>query len=175
MKNLRPLILGIIIGALATYFFCPRQAVEDSSLEIVKVIKPKGVISVDKAKALNKNWTDYREAAVDSAARKQGRNKDDRSVWWSIDDIENYIAYSKQQTDSLGYDMTGFRVYLGVYGKNAGQSKKNLTTMFMVPTVGKSIQKAGVNLFNVNMQGNGDCPTCPPLNEGTGGGGGYPQ
>ncbi len=80
----------------------------------------------------------FREAAVDSAAKKQGRNKDDRSTWWSIDDIENYIAFAKNQTDSLDYGITGIRVYLGVYGDNAGRTKKNLSTMFLVPTVKKN-------------------------------------
>ena len=173
MKKLSYIILGFLIGAFATYYLCPRQ-VQDMQAE-VKIIKPKGVITPTQAKALNNNWTKYREAAVDSAARQQGRNKDDRSTWWSLDDIENYIAYSKNQTDSLGYAMTGMRVYLGVYGKNAGQSKKDLTTMFMVPTVKKATAKASITPFSLSLQNNGDCPTCPPLNNGQGGGGSYPQ
>ncbi len=172
MKKLSFIILGFLIGALATYFFCPRQ-VED--IEDIKIIKPKGVVSPGQAKILNDNWTEYREPAVDSAARRQGRNKDDRSTWWSIDDLENYIAYSKQQTDSLGYSITGMRVYLGLYGKNAGQAKKNLTTMFIVPTVKKGKGKAGMTPFSLSFQNNGDCPECPPLNNGTGGGSGYPK
>lgn len=172
MKKLSLIIFGFIVGAFATYFFCPRQV--DDVPPMTGIVKPKGVITPDQAKALNNNWTKYRQAAVDSAAKKQGRDKDDRSTWWSIDDIENYIAYSKQQTDSLGYGLTGLRVYLGVYGENAGRAKKNLTTMFIVPTVKGGKAKASTNPFSISLQNNGDCPECPPMNEGQGNNGGYP-
>lgn len=170
MKKLSYIILGIIIGALATYYYCPRQ-IDDG---VVEIVKPKGVITPDQAKALNNNWTKYRQAAVDSAASRQGREKDDRSTWWSIADVENYIAYSKKQTDSLGYTITGLRMYLGVYGENAGQAKKNLTTMFMVPTIKKGMDKASMNPFAFQNEDE-DCDECGPLNHGGGGGGGYPQ
>ena len=173
MKKIGFIILGFVIGAVLTYYFCPRQ-VEIETAEI-KIIKPNGVISNVQAKALNKNWTDFRKAAVDSAAKKQGRNKDNRWSWWSIDDIENYIAFSKNQADSLGNDITGLRVYLGVYGKNAGQSKKDLTTMFLVPTVKKSVSTAGMGLSFSQIGNPKDCLTCSPLNDGAGGGGDYPQ
>lgn len=172
MKKLSYIILGFIIGALATYYFCPRQT--DDGMGGIEIVKPKGVITPDQAKALNNNWTEYRKAAVDSAARRQGREIDNRSTWWSIDDVENYIAFSKQQTDSLGYKITGLRVYLGVYGKNAGQAERDLTTMFVVPTVKKAKDKASMNPFIFQGE-EGDCPECPPLNHGNGGGGGYPQ
>ena len=130
---------------------------------------------VKEAKTLNDNWTKYREAAVDSAAKKQGRNKDDRSVWWSIEDIENYITFSKNETSNLGFDMTGMRIYLGVYGDNAGRTKKNLSTMFWVPTVKKAKEEASMSPFNLAYGGDGDCEDCPPLNDGNGSGNGYPE
>lgn len=173
MKKLVLIILGFIIGAVLTYYFCPRPH-EVTHID-TKIVKPKGVISTNVAKELNKNWTDFREAAVDSAAKKQGRNKDDRSTWWSIDDIENYIAFAKNQTDSLDYSITGIRVYLGVYGDNAGRTKKNLSTMFLVPTVKKNTIQASINPFNMFVQKGDDCPECEPLNDGQGGSGTYPQ
>lgn len=173
MKKTVYLILGFIIGALLTYYFCPRDLGKTTAE--IKIIKPKGVIPSGQAKKLNDNWTAFREAAVDSAAKKQGRNKDDRSTWWSIDDIENYIAFAKNQTDSLDYSITGIRVYLGVYGDNAGRTKKNLSTMFLVPTVKKNTIQASMNPFNMFVQKGDDCPECEPLNDGQGGSGTYPQ
>ncbi|WP_418604024.1 hypothetical protein [Hwangdonia sp.] len=168
MKKLSYIILGFIIGALATYYFCPRQI--DDGIDDIKIVKPKGVITPDQAKTLNNNWTTYRKAAVDSAASKQGRKVDNRSTWWSLDDIENYLAFAKHESDSLGYSMTGIRVYLGVYGENAGQDKKDYTTMFMVPTAKKGTDRASMNPFA--FQGDEeDCPECSPLNDG---GTGYP-
>ncbi|MEN3322178.1 hypothetical protein VP395_00430 [Mariniflexile soesokkakense] len=168
MKKLSYIILGIIIGFLIAYLFFPRQ-LEDE--EVIKILKPKGVITVEKAKELNANWTLHRKAAVDSAAQKQGRNQDDRSTYWSLKDIENYLDYAKNQADSLGYQMTGVRVYLGVYGKNAGQTKKDLTTMFIVPTGKKALSKTSVISLPPS---NSDIPV-PPLNDGTGGDNNYPQ
>lgn len=171
MKKSSLFLLGIILGALATYLFCPRQLVEEH--DEVKIVKPKGVITIEKAKELNANWTIHRKAAVDSAAKKQGRNQDDRSTLWSLKDVEDYLVYAKSQSDSLGYDMTGLRVYLGVYGKNAGQSKQDLTTMFMVPTGKKSNSRAGTFSLNAFFAV-GDIPV-PPLNDGDGGNQNYPQ
>lgn len=168
MKKLSFILLGIIIGALATYYFCLRQ-IEEST---VKIIKPKGVITQTKAKELNANWTLHRKQAVDSAAQKQGRTQDDRSTWWSLKNIEDYLVYAKSQSDSLGYKMTGIRVYLGVYGKNAGQTKKDLTTMFIVPTGKKSMSEAG---GSIGLSSATTDLLIDPLNDGAGGSGGYPQ
>lgn len=173
MKKLSYIILGLLIGAFATYYLCPRQVDGDNiSVEKAVIVKPKGVITPAQAEVLNNNWTRERKQANDSAAKKHGRIVDDRSTWWSLDDVENYLAYAKNQTDSLEYNMTGIRVYLGVYSKNAGQSKKNLTTMFMVPTVKKAAAKA--SLSPLNFQNDEDCTKCDPLNEGQGDGNGYP-
>jgi len=167
MKQLSYIILGFIIGALLTYYFCPRVVQPP-----VKIVKPKGVITVEQAKVLNDNWTLHRKPAVDSAAKKQGREQDDRSTYWDLEDIENYLGYAKNYSDSLGYTMTGIRVYLGEYGENAGQTKKNLTTMFVVPTGHKA--KSEASTLYVNYRDDDGMPV-PPLNKGDGGNTGYPQ
>jgi len=167
MKKLIYTILGFIVGGLLTYYFCPRvEQVPE------KIVKPKGVITVEQAKILSDNWSKTRKSAVDSAARRQGRAEDDRSTYWDLEDIENYIGYAKKSADSLGYKMTGLRVYLGVYGENAGETKKNLTTMFIAPTGHKATSKA--SNFNFSVQGNNPLPVSP-INKGAGGEGGYPK
>jgi hypothetical protein len=168
MKKIAYIIIGFAIGALLTYYFCPRPL--EMETKLVKVKKPKGVISIAEATELSNNWTKFRKKAVDSASERQGRKTDDRSVSWDLNDIEDYLTYAKQQSDSLGYDMTGIRIYLGVYGKNAGQSKKDLSTMFIVPTGKKSLSEA--NSLSLRLQG-GQLPI-NPFNKGTGGNGGYP-
>lgn len=172
MKKLSYIILGFILGALLTYYFCPKQ--DDMKAIEAKTVKPNGVISVKEAIALNDNWTNERQKAVDSAAQSYGREKDDRSTWWSLADIENYLDFAKNEAESLGYNMSGIRVYLGVYGEDAGQSKKNLTTMFIVPTGEKSLAEANMSLFRLPPN-DPDVPGGSPLNNGSGGNGGYPQ
>jgi hypothetical protein len=169
MKKVAYIIFGFVIGAILTYYFCPRS-IEIDTTE-VNIVKPKGVISVEEATILSNNWTKYRKKAVDSAAARQGRKTDDRSVSWSLEAVENYLAYAKQESKNLGYDMTGISLYLGVYGKNAGQSKKDLSTMFIVPTGKKTLSEA--NSLGLRLQGGRPIPISP-FNEGVGGTLGYP-
>lgn len=165
MKKASYVLIGIIIGALATYFFCPRLPENSND----KIVKPKGLITPAEAKELNYNWTKTRKKAVDSAAGKV----DDRSSSWSLSDIENYLAYAKNQSDSLGYDMTGIRVYLGVYPGNAPNGKADYTTMFIVPTGKKSVSEASIMDIMLPPP-TSDLPV-NPLNDGSGSGDGYPQ
>lgn len=158
MKNLFPLVLGLIIGALVMYFYCCKQ-------EPVKLtpIKPRGVITESQAKELDSNWTKFRKIANDSAAGKP----DNRSCWWSLEDMSQYLVYAQYQADSLKYTMSGVRVYLGVYGDDAGEGKAGYTTMFIAPT-GIPMPPPGASNF-VARTGNGDIPGADPLNAGTGG------
>ncbi|MDO6761509.1 hypothetical protein Q4566_14955 [Tamlana sp. 2_MG-2023] len=171
MKKLVLVVLGFILGAAITYYFCPRPLEE--SVEETKIVKPNGLITIDEAKDLNNNWTKFRKGAVDSASAKQGRKKDTRSTSWDLEEVENYIAYAKNQADSLGYDMTGLRVYLGVYGKNQGQAKKNLSTMFMVPTGKKNQAKAST--IGLSLQNGGGTIPIEALNKSSGGSDGFPD
>lgn len=166
MKKLTYLLLGFVVGAVLTYYFCPNKGCA-AEQELAKPNKPKGVVTVAEAIQLNDNWTKYRKPAIDSTLKIQGVDREDyRSAWWSLKDINDYLAYAKQQSDSLGYTVTGVRVCLGVYGENAGQNKKDLTTMFIVPTGEKSTSKA--SSLNITIAAAADLPV-PPMNDGTGG------
>lgn len=170
MKKLAYIILGFIIGALLTYKFCPREAVDASGISYKT---PKDTITVAQATKLSDNWAKYNPTEMDSLIEVEGSKKATRSVWWSIKDVNEYLVYAKAKSDSLGYNMTGIRVYLGNYGKNADTSKKNRNTMFIVPTGVSTISKASsINLFL--PPSDRDIPT-PPLNNGGGSGNGYPH
>lgn len=177
MKNLIYLVIGGIIGAFLTYYLCPRP---EASVEVstsnetkIDIEKPKGLITVKEAIELNNNWTEFRQQAVDSAAQKQGREVDNRSVAWSLSDFQSYLDFAKIQSKELGYNMTGLRVYLGVYGEDAGETKKDLTTMFIVPTGTKIIEKAS-SLNVMSFQGSANVPGAAPYNRGGGGSTDYP-
>ncbi|MEW4925730.1 hypothetical protein [Algibacter sp. 2305UL17-15] len=171
MKKLGPIILGFIIGAVLTYYFCPRPT-DDMHAMDVEVVKPKGVISVAEATNLSNNWTKLRQRVVDSITERQVGKKDYRSASWSLKDIEDYIAYSKVESKKLGYDMKGLRVYLGVYGEKLRPNENGLTTMFIVPTGSKSLSKAGS--LTISLQDEDEDIPGPALNEGQGNDEGYP-
>ena len=157
MKKFMLLLLGFILGALAMYFYCCADIKEAA------LVKPSGLITPAQAKALDANWTATRKRAVDSAAGRP----DNRSSWWSLEDIQNYLAYAENQADSLGYEMNGIRVYLGVYPGNTPNGKADYTTMFMVPTGRKTHSESNFNMLSLNMEaGNNNIPGGEGLNHG---------
>lgn len=170
MKKLSYVILGFIIGAVLTYYFCPRE-VQDMTEISNKA--PKDTISVQEAKELSNNWERNNPTEIDSIIDVEGTKKQMRSVAWSLEDINDYLVYAKAKSDSLGYAMTGVRVYLGNYGDVNNPVKKNRNTMFIVPTGNKNTSKA--SSLNLNILVKEDDIPAPPLNEGVGGNGGYPQ
>jgi len=153
MKNLLSLLIGLIIGALISYyFFCSSGLTTTPPPTTI----PTGIITASEARNLNDNWTSYRKAANDSVAYG---GEDNRSSWYSIDDMKYYLNYAQ---DSLSAN--GIRLYLGV---NTDEGEGGLTTIFMVPT------KAG-------RRGNPpkDISTANALDRGTNGtppGQGYPN
>lgn len=172
MKKIGLILFGFIIGAVLTYKFCPRPIDGPTTVD-AKYKVPKDTITIAQAKLLSKNWTNNNATEIDSLLDVEGSRKKMRSVWWSLKDVNEYLVYAQEKSDSLGYKMTGVRVYLGNYGKNEKPGKKNRNTMFIVPTGPKSTSKASaLNVFLPPSKG--DIPT-PPLNNGNGGEGGYPQ
>ncbi len=168
MKKLGLLILGFIIGALLTYYFCPRPETAEDMEDEVELVKPPGVITVAQAKVLNNNWTKFRKGAVDSASARQGRPIDKRSVGWSVKDIRDYLNWAEAKSDTAGFTMDSIRVYLGVFGNKSPKKKADFTTMFIAPVGQKKTAEAAMEpISSFIFQNNG----IPPLNGGTGGGG----
>lgn len=171
MKKLIYIIVGFIIGAVLTYYYCPKPLEE---AEVV-IDNPTGTITILEATALSKNWEQNNPKEIDSTIEldDNSKRKPMRSVMWSLKNIEDYIAFAERESDSVGYTMTGLRVYLGNYGKNGKPGKKNRNTMFIVPTGHKNSSKA--SSLNISLRGDEDedIPV-DPLNVGGGGETGYP-
>lgn len=57
------------------------------------------------------------------------------SSWYSLEDLEGYINYVKEQASKQKINVDGIRFYFGVYPENAeDKSKAGQNTMFMCPT-----------------------------------------
>lgn len=79
---------------------------------------------------------------------------------YSVKELDTYMKYAKQQADSLGYDLTGYRIYFGVFPKDKKYDRKSdELTVFISPT-GKVKSKQEGNLFSTSLfQGiDGDIP-----------------
>ncbi|GGD06398.1 hypothetical protein [Hyunsoonleella pacifica] len=171
MKNLGSIILGFIIGALLTYFFCPRPTGDDMHSMDRKIRAPKDTISVVKATQLFKNWQRNNPTEIDSTLEVEGSRKQTTNVAWSLDVVRDYLDYAEAAIDSSGYKMTGIAVFMGNYGKNSDPKIKNRNTLFIAPTVDGGLSKASI--MDLVLQS--DPNNKPPLNAGSGGNGGYPQ
>ena len=157
MKNLLSLILGLIIGALIMYFYCCKT--DDDAMS--PMVTPRGIITPAEAQTLNDNWTNLRKAVNDSVAEN---NIDNRSSWYSIEDIRNYLTLAEKDNEKV----TGIRLYLGVDNKISEGGK---TTIFMIPTVPNPEPESGEDPNNDDPESNG-------LDRGHGGmppGQGYPN
>ena len=114
---------------------------------------PKGVISPDEAKTLDQAFT----ARHDLISNNILKRPDNRSSWWSLQDMKDYLEYAEAQVKELGYEMNGVRVYLGAYPE--AKEGPGYTTMFMVPTADIPQGKDGSG-------GNSDVPGADGLNGG---------
>lgn len=174
MKNLGSLILGIIIGAAFMYFYFSSDNLE--MIEDCKVITPKGLISPSEASTLDKSYNLKHDLINDSLFKNSTDGGDNRSSWWSITEIENYICYAKNQAREDGYVLDGLRLYLGSYPNSKEQA--GLTTMFFIPTGYKNKTESEGNFFYLPQGGGKDLTGSDGLNIGQHGippGANYPQ
>ncbi|GAB1858508.1 hypothetical protein MHTCC0001_33470 [Flavobacteriaceae bacterium MHTCC 0001] len=196
MKKIGLIVLGFIIGAVLTYYFCPRPGVDEMHAMKPNIKPPKDTISIAQARKLFNNWKD-KKAKVDSlvtskiaaedlnklnAIKEKVKNKvEDKikdkekkkritNVSWPLEEIRQYLDYAEAAADSLGYDMTEVAIYYGNYGKKAKPSKRNKNTLFIVPRGNRKLSKGSV--LNLSLQSSNNIPAFV-LNDGNGGDGDF--
>ncbi|OBX21748.1 MULTISPECIES: hypothetical protein [Bizionia] len=158
MKNVSLLIIGAIIGALATYYFCPNCSGNGDM--VGNIVKPAGVITAKEAMTLDQAFNSRHELISDQIVMRP----DNRSAWWSVEDIKNYIKYAENQSHELGYRMDGLRLYLGAY-PDSPKEGVGYTTMFFVPTGTQALSEGSSMPFHFKRKG-GDIPGGDGLNMG---------
>lgn len=131
MKKLVYLILGVLFGALLCYLYLN----PNNMTETPEIIKPKGVITPKEAKALDAAFNSRHQLISDSIVKRP----DNRSSWYSLDDMRNYLDYAENQAKTLGYTMDGVRIYLGAHANEGDQV--GYTTMFLIPTGTKNLEE----------------------------------
>jgi hypothetical protein len=89
---------------------------------------PKGIITPKEAKQLNDAFTKRCELISEEITKRP----DNRSSWYSLEDIKAYLKYAENQARELGYEMNGIRIYCGAYPTTDG--KAGYSTSFIVPT-----------------------------------------
>lgn len=89
---------------------------------------PKGLISPAEAKTMNDAYTSRCELISKDILKRP----DNRSSWYSLEEIENFLTYAKAQAQDLGLEMDGIRIYCGAYPEENGET--GYSTTFIVPT-----------------------------------------
>ncbi|MBT8267139.1 MAG: hypothetical protein KJO41_07515 [Bacteroidia bacterium] len=158
MKKLLLLLLGLALGIAICYLFINPK---DTKEALAK--PPAGVITPSEAKTLDAAFNSRHQLISDSIVKRP----DNRSSWYSLQDMRDYLSYAEGQARDLGYTMDGVRIYLGAHANEGNQV--GYTTMFLVPTGTKKVSEGG--MITINMQDSGDIPGGSGFNNG---GNGYP-
>ena len=163
MKKLGLILLGILIGIVISYFYFGKPTSDAEIEKSADVRPPKGLITEAQGIALDKSFDARHRLISDSIVKRP----DNRSSWYAIQDVKDYLSYAENEARGLGYTMDGVRIYLGAYSDSS--EGVGYTTMFLVPTGIKGVSEG--NMLNFSFQGSGDIPGGSPLNEG---GNGFP-
>ena len=138
-------IVGIVIGALAMYLYC----CQPNSESMISKQAPKGLITPDQAKTLDRAYNPRCKLISDSIVRRKGG--DNRSSWYGLNQVRDYLNYAEKEAKELGYTMDGVRIYLGAHPDQNGEA--GYTTMFFIPT--GQLNNAKASLFNFSMESTG--------------------
>lgn len=90
--------------------------------------KIKGLITPKEAKTLNDAFTERCELISKNITKRP----DNRSSWYSLEDIKAYLKHAENQAKELGYELNGIRIYCGAYPTVDG--KAGYSTSFVAPT-----------------------------------------
>ncbi|WJS93548.1 hypothetical protein NYQ10_15770 [Flavobacterium johnsoniae] len=127
--------------------------------------KPSQLITKEFAKQLNVNYNNRKA----SLTAKKPQKEDANAIWYSLEELENYIHYIKTNGAKDGYNVDGIRFYFGVYPDDEKHGEKaGLTTLFLVPT-GKKIEQniAKVQSFALTQEPlSSDIQSLEPMNYG---------
>ncbi len=93
---------------------------------------PSKCITVEEAKALQNKWKETRAVEIEQAQGYQ----DTREFWYSLDELQEYLDYVRDQSNAQGINKPGIRIYFGAYAKTP--IKKSYATIFLAPTKEKS-------------------------------------
>lgn len=157
MKKLGGLILGLIIGAAAMYYYCSMEQADDESMSPTA---PKGLIKPAEIKTMTEAYNP-RYDTITSVFFRGIDGGDNRSSWYSLEDLQSYLDYAENEAGELKYTMDGVRLYLGVKAAEGGNP--GYTTLLFVPTGYPNTSKG--SMFNFR-QGGGDIPGGSGLDHG---------
>ena len=140
MKNFVLFIIGAIIGAALVYLFCCKSETMEKD-----ITEPRGIISTEQMETLDQAFNSRHQVISDSIVKRP----DNRSSWYSLEDLRAYLSTAENQATALGYKLNGVRIYLGAYPNTANEV--GYTTMFFAPT-GVPARTAKGSMISLNLK-----------------------
>ncbi|MCR9181804.1 MAG: hypothetical protein NXH73_02660 [Flavobacteriaceae bacterium] len=110
--------------------------------------KPTKCVSVQTARDLQNNWVATRQPEIDRALGYT----DAREVFYSVEELEEFLNYVKSESKKQGITNPGIRIYFGAYN----DVKSNKATLFLAPTTGddkNSDNNYSIEALNDGTQG----------------------
>nr|WP_294936552.1 hypothetical protein [uncultured Flavobacterium sp.] len=129
-----------------------------------KVMVPTQLISVARGMELSSNYCAQKGTMLKTALGDDDAN----AVWYSLQELENYIAYIKSEGLNKGYIVDGIRFHLGLYPQEELHGKAGYTTIFLSPT-GIAVGENPLASLTSREEGDGseDITEIEPLNFGS--------
>lgn len=159
-------ILKTVVALIFVVFFSCEKTDDKESVSLEKQEEyckdPSGVIDSEKARKMQEDYKNNQYKIINAFFREQIGNaeySDNKSFWYSLEELECYFSFIKKEAKDKGYDpeTMGVRVYLGAV-KDDSIKEAYKTKLFFVPTgvKGKSLVKAQDNIEGGTVRNYGD-------------------
>ncbi len=110
--------------------------------------KPSKCISETEARQLHDNWVNTRESSITNDLGYL----DAREVVYSVEELEEFLDYVKEESTKQGIDNPGIRIYFAAYNN----ATSNKATVFLAPTKGGDANADNnYNIKSLNMNQGG--------------------
>ncbi len=154
MENLLQLAVPLVVGIAIGYFLFKKLSggtTHPPTVDPDDMAQPDGVISVDEAISLHKNYKNTRYSVINETIRSNTNDSDfidTQFVWFSYEKMRKYMKYLRviQKKNKGNKPISGIRVYFGAYGN--GGKHPNQQTIFLTPTIECDISEEG-NMKNL--------------------------
>ena len=131
-------LLSLIIIGLLIFAFWFRGPIDDGP-EKTEITPPEQAISIEEAKVLQQEFVRTRAGIINDSLFKDSKEVDTRDFWFSLETIEQYVAYVKSEGANKGYKDMGIRIFFAAYPKNSRDPRADpgFSTVILAPTKGK--------------------------------------
>ncbi|PKH49482.1 hypothetical protein CXF68_01720 [Tenacibaculum sp. Bg11-29] len=131
----------LVVATLATMIFtsCSQDSLDEASKEVgAKVSRPYNALNYKELVPMLEHYDETRKPILEKALG----HEDTRMNYFSIETIENYLAYVKTLSKEKGIRITGINFVSASYPENTTHGVPNYQTMVFMPTTeinGKNI------------------------------------